>query len=321
MMPASVREAAFRMRESGRLCVLFRIISLCACILVAVSHEARAEGKGSSMVHEVEVHGAVRNYILHIPPVPDGKGLPLMIVLHGGLGNAGYMERTTGMNRIADAGGFMVAYPEGTGGRLKSMQNRRTWNAGLCCGQAVKQNADDVSFIAAMIDQIRAKYPIDTRRVYVAGHSNGAMLAYRLACEIPDKIAAVIAVSGTLSVDTCDRAKDVPLLHIHGEQDQNVPFEGGRGKDSLADVAHRSVPDSLRSIMRSRQCSVSEEKMLNSGIQATSYACKKGAPVLLYVIKGGGHAWPGGNGRRDSNMPTISASELSWEFAKQFRKP
>ena len=213
-----------------------------------------------------------------------------------------------------------MAYPEGTGGRLESMKNRRTWNAGRCCGQAVKQNVDDVLFIKQLIDDVQARYAIDTRRVYVAGMSNGAMMAYRLACEIPDKIAAIIAVSGTLAMDNCDAAKDVPVLHIHGDQDNNVPFAGGQGSGSIAGVNHRSVPDTLELIIRPRKSSDPEQKILNNAVRVTSYNCSAGAPVSLYLIKGGGHAWPGGRGLGGSNTQIISASKLAWEFAKQFSK-
>lgn len=301
---------------------LLRSIFLCAFFLAAVPWEAIADDKGQSMIHELNVNGAARTYIVYKPVMPDSRRPPLMIVLHGGLGNARHMERTAGMNEIADSGGFMVAYPDGTGGRIKSMQNRRTWNAGRCCGPAVTQNTDDVSFIAGMIDDIRTRYPIDTRRIYIAGHSNGAMLAYRLACEIPEKIAAVVAVSGTLAVDDCERAKDVPVLHIHGEHDKNVPFAGGRGQHSLANVAHRSVPDTINLITRPRVCTAAERRTVNGDIQASIYHCSGGAPVELYVIKGGGHAWPGGKGR-NNKLPDnrhVSAAKLAWDFAKQFQK-
>jgi polyhydroxybutyrate depolymerase len=245
-----------------------------------------------------------------------------MIVLHGGLGNAKRMEEMTGMNDVADTGRFIVAYPEGTGGRLRAMQDRRTWNAGSCCGQAVAQNVDDVSFIEKMIEDIHSRYSIDSRRVYVAGMSNGAMMAYRLACQIPDKIAAVIAVSGTLAIDNCDGAKDVPVLHIHGDQDTNVPFMGGRGERSVAGVDYRSVPDTIKLVTRARQCLAPEKKTLEGNIEVSSYRCSNGAPVELYVIKGGGHVWPGGHG--SNNKPSdgryISASKAAWEFAKQFSK-
>lgn len=309
-------------RESTDMVALLRIISLCVFFLAAVPWRAIADDRGQSMIHELNVNGTVRTYIVYRPGMPDSKPLPLMIVLHGGLGNARHMERTSGMNGIADSEGFIVAYPDGTGGRVKSMKNRRTWNAGRCCGQAVKQNTDDVSFIARMIDDIQVRYRTDARRVYVAGHSNGAMLAYRLACEIPEKIAAVVAVSGTLAVDSCERAKDVPVLHIHGEHDENVPFAGGRGQYSLANVAHRSVPDTIKLITRPRGCTAAERQILNNDIHASIYHCSGGAPVELYVIEGGGHAWPDGKerNRKRADGQHVSAAELAWAFAKRFQK-
>ncbi|MCD6298784.1 MAG: dienelactone hydrolase family protein [Deltaproteobacteria bacterium] len=281
-----------------------------------------AAEKGQSQVHKLVVGGIDRSYIVYRPMLSDTKDLPLMIVLHGGMGNAEYMEKMTGMNEVADTGKFIVAYPNGIGGRFRFMKNRRTWNAGRCCGQAVKKNVDDVLFIEKLIEDIDSKFSIDTRRVYVTGMSNGAMMAYRLACEIPDKIAAIIPVSGTLAVDNCDGAKDVPVLHIHGDRDKNVPIAGGKGEKSVAGVAHRSLPDTIKLIIRSRQCLAPEQRTLNGGIRVSSYRCNNGAPVKLLIIKGGEHAWPGGHGR--NNKPSdgryISASEQAWEFAKQFSK-
>jgi len=300
----------------------WRIILLVLLFFLTMITDDFAAGKGQSMDYELVLDGGVRSYIVYKPMVTDTKGAPLMIVLHGGLGNARRMEEISGMNDIADEGKFIVAYPNGTGGRFASMQDRRTWNAGRCCGQAVRQNVNDVLFIKKMIEDIHSRFSIDTGRVYVAGMSNGAMMAYRLACEIPEKIAAIIAVSGTLAVDNCDAAKDVPVLHIHGDQDKNVPFTGGSGDEGVAMVSHRSVPDTMKLILQARQCSPPKQKMLNSNIQVSSYRCSNGAPVELYVIKGGGHIWPGGHGRRakESVSQCISASRLAWEFAKQFFK-
>jgi polyhydroxybutyrate depolymerase len=281
-----------------------------------------AEKKGQSMVHELVIDGINRRYIVYKPGVSDTGGLPLMVVLHGGLGNASHMEKMTGMNDIADSGQFIVAYPDGTGGRLPAMQDQRTWNAGRCCGRAMRQNVNDVLFIKRVIEDIHTRYAIDTSRVYVTGMSNGAMMAYRLACEIPDKIAAIIPVSGTLAVDNCDSAKDIPVLHIHGDQDRNVPFDGARGEESVSIVSHRSVPDTINLVIRLRQCIASEKRTLEGNIQASSYRCSNGAPVELYVIKGGEHVWPGGHGRnnKESDGRYISASKVAWEFAKQFSK-
>ena len=301
--------------------MLLRIM-LFTLLFTTMIYGVVAAEKGQSQVHELVVDGIDRSYIVYKPMLSDTTDLPLMIVLHGGLGNAKHVEKMTGMNEVADTGKFIVAYPNGTGGRFRFMKNRRTWNAGSCCGQAMKKNVDDVLFIEKVIEDIDSKFSIDTRRVYVTGMSNGAMMAYRLACEIPDKIAAIIPVSGTLTVDNCDGAKDVPVLHIHGDQDKYVPIAGGKGDKSVAGVAYRSVPGTIELIIRSRQGLAFEQSTLNGEIRVSSYSFSNGAPVVLCTIKGGEHVWPGGHGR--NNKPSdgryISASEQAWEFAKQFSK-
>jgi polyhydroxybutyrate depolymerase len=292
------------------------------CLLcIYFANEIDAAENGRSSFNELLVDRITRSYILYRPMASNTSDLPLMIVLHGGLGNARYMQKSTGMNEIADTGQFIVAYPNGVGGRF-AIKNRRTWNAGLCCGRAAKKNVDDVRFIEKMIEDIGSKLSIDTRRIYVAGMSNGAMMAYRLACEIPDRIAAIIAVAGTLAVGNCDAAKDIPVLHIHGTEDKNVPVKGGVGLKSVAGIAHRSVSDTVKLITRSRRCQAPDVRTESGGIQISSYHCANGAPVRVVLISGGGHLWPGGYGKRnkDSTTHKFSASKQAWEFAKQFSK-
>ena len=261
-----------------------------------------------------------RSYIAYEPFTSDKNRLPLMIVLHGGLGNAEHIMKTSGMNDIADSGPFVVVYPDGVGGRF-GLANRRTWNAGGCCGLAVRKSVDDVKFIDKIIEDIGQKISIDTRRVYVTGMSNGAMMAYRLAAAIPGKIAAVIAVAGALTIENFDSAKDVPVMIIHGTEDENIPIKGGLGANSLAGVSYRSLSDAVKLIIRSRQCLAPEENQ-QSGIRTISYRCRTGAPVVIVLIEGGAHAWPGGQGRwqTGSGGPHFSASKEAWEFAKQFSK-
>jgi polyhydroxybutyrate depolymerase len=281
---------------------------------------AQESSKKLRTTHELNVDGEVRSYLLYRPQLPEGEKVPLMLVLHGGLGNAEYAESSTRMNEVADAGKFLVAYPDGTGGRMA--RNARTWNAGECCGPAVKQRTDDVAFIAAMIADITGKQPVDPRRVYASGMSNGAMMVYRLACEIPDKLAAIVAVSGPLMVDECDRARDVAVMHIHGDSDTNVPFEGGMGTTGVTSISFRSIPETMRLITAPRRCSEPETSDMNDSVTRTIYHCADGAPVELLVIKGGGHAWPGGRKRANQTGWTdvIFASQVAWDFARQFTK-
>jgi polyhydroxybutyrate depolymerase len=275
----------------------------------------------SGQLYQMNVGGEERSYKLFVPSSAAQGQLPLMIVMHGGLGNADETERTTGMNRVAEANQFLVAYPNGTGTRL--LKNRRTWNAGKCCGQAVERQIDDVGFIHAMLADIATHHPLDRSRVYATGISNGAMMAYRLACELPNDIAAIVPVSGTLALNSCSGARNVPVLHIHGGKDSNVPYKGGMGENAIAGVAHRSVPDTLQMIASAHGCAAaSSEKDLPDGSELTSWNCQGKAPLQLRLIPNGEHVWPGGDSRRNRKLygGNFSASQAAWDFAKQFKK-
>lgn len=262
-----------------------------------------------------------RSYRVFAPRSLKSEAVPLMLVLHGGMGSGKGMEKTSGMNRIARKNKFVVAYPDGIGGRLGLMKNMRTWNAGACCGRAVKEKVDDVSYLLAVIDDIASKYPIDKKRVYITGISNGAMMAYRMACEVPEKVAAIAPVAGTLALSHCPNGTSVPVLHIHGDNDSNVPIAGGKGKSSIAGVEHRSVTETIKMLAEARRCDKPVEQADTDSV-VSAYRCKSGAPVLFRLVKGGEHTWPMGEGRRDKKMfnGRFSGSQAVWDFVSQYAK-
>jgi polyhydroxybutyrate depolymerase len=261
--------------------------------------------------------GDQRSYLLHVPPSYDGqRPVPLVLVFHGGFGNADMAVSLTEMNPLADRRGFIVAYPDGTGRAFGRFSDKRTWNAGRCCGIAEKKDIDDVGFTAELIRRLRDKYRISD--VYATGISNGAMMVYRLACEIPEQLAGVAAVSGPLALERCaPKSPPPPVLHIHGSKDDNVPFEGGMGPNAKAGVEHYSVPHTLQVMRRLHNCADSAaEKSISKAATEASYACQSRGPVTLIKIEGGGHTWPGGHDDR-KNAPyggDISASEAIVDF-------
>jgi len=145
------------------------------CVHADAAYRDSAAGSRQSLV----VGGVERVYVVRTPRDLAGRGAPapLVLVLHGGGGNASIAEGMTGFSELAEKTGFIVVYPEGSGrfrGRLL------TWNAGHCCGHAMEQRVDDVAFISALLDRLGADYPVDPRRIYVTGMSNGGMMAHRL---------------------------------------------------------------------------------------------------------------------------------------------
>jgi polyhydroxybutyrate depolymerase len=179
-----------------------------------------------------------RDMIVYVAgQLPPTGSRALVVVLHGGLGNAERIasqqaESGLNMNAVAEKDGFVVAYLNGTPVTRNLGPRFLGWNAGGgCCGQSAANNIDDVAYIKGAVGYLAAKYGIDPGRVYGIGHSNGAMMTLRIICETR-LYAAGVAISGPLNLDvsTCPAARGQRILAIHGADDQNVPIGGGRGR-------------------------------------------------------------------------------------------
>ena len=282
-----------------------------------------------------DYNGQSRSYILHLPPSYNGVDeMPLVVVLHGGGGNAENIEEGTGFSEKADEEGFIVVYPDGTG-RLN--QYLLTWNSGFCCGYALENNIDDVGFIRALIGYLQEKYAINRHMIYVTGISNGGMMSYRLGAELSDVIASIAPVAGSIGGkvtenDTiwCIPEPDYPVSVIvfHGTNDSRVPYEGGipTANDTRGAFSYLSVNESVSFFVKHNQCDAFPQRNISESgtIIMDLYAGgQNNTEVVLYTIVNGTHSWPGGKtGRRNGDVPTmeISATDLIWEFFKNHPK-
>lgn len=271
----------------------------------------------NSTTHQMVFATKPRSYGLFVPEGLDTTPKPVVFVLHGGMGNGRHAQQITGMSKLAKQQGFIAVYPDGAQAKAGIMRRMKTWNAGECCGAAVKQGSDDVGFLKAVIEDIARQHMIDRKRIYFTGHSNGAMMAYRVACEAPEMVAAIVPISGTLALSDCRAGQPVPVLHIHGTGDNNVPLDGGKGKRSIAGVEHRSVWETLRLLSKKRDCKPPMIQRTATG-KMYSYQCNNGAPFFLQLIEGGGHPWPGSN--RDKFHSGVSGSQAAWEFLQHYSK-
>lgn len=147
--------------------------------------------------------------------VPGSSPAPLVVVLHGWYGSPEQVAESSGMGAVGAVEGFVVAYGRG---------ERSSWNAGRCCGASAAAGVDDVAYLGSLVGDVAARRPLDLSRVYVAGFSNGGMMALRAACSLPEVFAAAATVAGTL-VSSCENP--VAVVHVHGTGDGTVPFEGG----------------------------------------------------------------------------------------------
>lgn len=269
----------------------------------------------------MRVDGRFRTFLLNLPPgyYSADDDFPLVIAMHGTGGDAYQFEQDYSFTKLANDNDFVVVYPEGV--RSDGILGIRTWNAGYCCDYATDNNVDDVGFISELIDYLSADYRIDPRRIYVTGMSNGGMMAYRLACEIPGQIAAIAAVSCSMTTGQgISPAQPVPILHIHAEPDTKIPNEGGIG---IGGYYFPPIDSVLNVWALADECTSGPQLVVdNTDYSVTEWEnCENNTVIRYYLTKDGGHAWPGGIKARpgaDEPSKAINANTLIWEFFRQF---
>lgn len=263
--------------------------------------------------------GQERAYVVRLPPERDPAAgpVPLVVVLHGGGGSAENAERMTGFTATGARHGFIVVYPEGTGGIAGRLH---TWNAGHCCGRALEEVVDDVGFLDAMLSDLAERYPIDPDRIYVTGMSNGAMMSHRVGIELADRIAAIAPVVGAVFGDEATPASPVSAFIINGALDTSVPPAGGitGGRPEQWDGTPM-LPSTEQATFWARAdgCAADPTHERTDGFERWQHDCPAGIDVVLTIVADSGHAWPGGErGSRRGDEPGagFDATEEMWAF-------
>jgi polyhydroxybutyrate depolymerase len=210
----------------------------------------------------------------------------LVIVLHGVFGSGFQAESSTGFDAQADRLGWIVAYPDGVLDGWDAFGDTPYWGR--------HPGADDVAFIAAVVDHLESADHLSPDRVYITGFSRGAMMTYRLGCELSGRVAAIAPVSGNMA--TADgSAADVPcrlsapvsVLAIHGTADGSIPIAGGRG-----DIDYAPMADVIARWRTLDSCGATAAVSTDGPSTTTTWACGS-ATVETRIVNGGAHAWPG----------------------------
>jgi len=240
-----------------------------------------------------------RSYLFYAPVGADpATPRALVLVFHGGGGDATSAARLTGFRAVAEREGFLVAYPNAVGGH---------WNDGRDddFAQSVREGVDDVAFVDAVLEDVSRSFAIDPRRVYASGISNGAMFLHKLASERARRIAAIAPVAGGLAEPYAPRlapAEPVSVLVVQGTDDPLVPYDGGavarRGRGRIV-----STDTALRLWAERDGCDPTPVRERAPDLDPTDGClptldtwsrCANGTEVALLRLDGGGHTWPGG---------------------------
>ena len=250
------------------------------------------------------VGGRTRTYRMFVPAAATGTPRALLLALHPLGGNAAAFEQLSGLDEQASAGGAVVVYPSGLG---------HSWDAGSCCGYAVRHHVDDVRFLTRVIADVSRRLPIDPARIAVTGFSNGGLMSYRLLCERPDLFHVAVAVAGDAVGPRCNPARPVALLHVHGARDNLIPLSGVASSD-LDRAGFPPAAASVERIAVSDGCTGAATGSLSYGVDWTATGCADDATVELITLTSMAHHYPTGSG--DQARYGLDMSTLTWSFVQ-----
>ena len=239
--------------------------------------------------------GGSRPVHLHVPSsYQPGQAVPLVMMLHGYSVSGPLEELYLQLTPQSDAHGFIYAYPDGT----IDSQGLRFWNATDACCNLDGSSVDDSTYLSQVITELQARYSIDPKRVFLVGHSNGGFMAYRMACDHADQIAAIVSLAGAMWEDEarCMPSAAVSVVEIHGTADTVIAYDGG----SIQGHTFPSAPTTVSDWVGLDGCSTTPDtanpdRDLDSVLPGaettvTTYnGCRSGGDVELWSIQGGAH--------------------------------
>lgn len=301
------RGAVPRVRALPRLLVLLAVLA--AGLLPLLPDPSTAAPRLLPAAEQVllEQDGAARGYAYTVPTT-GAEPRPLVLALHGRAQSVEALERVSGLAELGQERGFVTAYPSG---------HESVWSAGTCCLAPDGTSAPDVAFLDRVLDDVAARTPVDPERVYVVGFSNGAMMAYRYACQGAHRLAGVGVVSGSMAADPsfagagpqrCRPARSTSLVVVHGGRDLTVPYAGGHvGADPSALVA--PVRAGVDQFAVAAGCRSSRTSRVGASQRLDYTGCDDGAGVRLVKLPLHGHGWT-----RDSRRYGYDTTVGLWSF-------
>jgi len=301
-------------------------------IFTALLFSGTAGAQRTSKYHLFRINheGRTRTCLIHLPPEKFMKEpLPVLFCIHGGGGTAkGMIGLTRGrFNELADDQGFIVIYPQGID---NSWHDGRTGDHST----AVRENINDIGYFSVLIDEIQKKYPINKKKVFTCGISNGGFMSARLACEMGNQISGVAIVCATLGREyslSCVPSKPVRMLVMNGTADPLVPYNGGyvtifRKKRGEIISTDEFVGQWVKTNKSHTEPVISAlpDHDINDGTRVEKLSYRSDdtiTEIVLYRVINGGHTWPGGKKYLSERIigktsMDINACDEIWNFFK-----
>ena len=238
---------------------------------------------------------ANRPYDVFVPTGYDAAApTPLVLLLHGYTASGDIQEAYFQLEPLAESRGFLYVHPDGT----VDAAGQQFWNGTDACCAFGGDAPDDAAYLMAIIEQVSAVYNVDPKAVFLAGHSNGGFMSYRMACEHADTIAGIASLAGAsfADEDDCAPSEPVSVLQVHGTSDETIKYDGG----SIASVEYPSAPQTVQHWVAYNGCDTTPTSTVDAldldggidGVESDVEAfsgCEQGSAVELWTIDGGSH--------------------------------
>ncbi|MCU1589629.1 MAG: polyhydroxybutyrate depolymerase [Frankiales bacterium] len=282
--------------------MLALLVTVAVAVLAAPASAAPVGGIDATIA--TPYAGQVRTFNLYVAPrVPVQTPVPLLIVLHGLYLDPASAEASSGLDAVADNEDVALAYPAGVQG---------SWNAGTCCGDSHAQGMDDVGFLVQVVRLVQKIRPIDLDRVYIAGFSNGGMMALKAVCNRPDVFAGAVSASGPLQAPCLGR-RPVNAMIIHGLRDTTVPYDG-EAHSTFLGVPVRSAPASAAMLAARSGCTARHTSSAKRYLRMDYRGCSERTSVQLITVPAMGHRWP------TAQHDGVDGGALAWRFLQAQRR-
>ncbi len=318
---------------------------LSALTLTACGQTTDAEEPGELLQGwqaETITHNGIDRVFRYYIPDELSDPFPVVMVFHGGGGNMNQIFEPDANAipkwvELADRYGFMLIAPNGTDAETGNPDgSSQSWNDCRPSSNPFTPVADDVGLVDSLLDWADTHFSEkglnpDMQRVFATGPSNGGMMTYRLAIELPGRIAAGAAFIANLpDPSECANAEQpVPMLIMNGTEDPLMPYDGGSIPGGRGEVS--SSPDTRDFWISVNGADPSDPEITEypdldpddgSRVICEDYAPIQigiGAPVRYCRVVGGGHIMPSieftvSPGRQNRD---IESAEVAWEFFSQ----
>ncbi len=267
---------------------------------------AGGEGEAEARVYDdIDVSFVIdgdRPATVFVPTSYDGiTALPFVLLLHGYGITGAQMDRFTGFSALAEQSDIIYASPDGT----VDGSGKNFWNASPACCDFAGTDVDDSAWLRSIIDGARERANIDPARIFVVGHSNGAFMTHRMACDHADVIAAVVSMAGAIDAARCAPAEPVAVLQVHGTADTTIRYDGGNlsaggpnypAADETA--AQWALLDGCDDVAADDPTPLDLDSALaGAETRVTRWSgCQAGGAAELWTVEGAGHVVAGNTG-------------------------